>query len=65
VTDVEIAVAEYVDWSRYAGDLGVSEGSVVGAGGSSVQEVCGVRSVSGEGLCHRGRHGCLVGARAA
>jgi putative transposase len=66
VGDVEIAVAEYVDWSRYAGDLGVSEEAAVDVGGSSAQEACGVRSVPGKGPSRRGRrHGRLGGAPAA
>ncbi|QGS24518.1 IS3 family transposase [Gordonia bronchialis] len=47
VGDVEIAVAEYIDWSRYAGDLGVSAGDSYRAGGPSTREVRGVRSLSG------------------
>jgi hypothetical protein len=66
IDDLEIAVAEYVDWSRYAGDPGMSEKAAVEAGGSSIQEACGVRSLPGDKpSCRARRHGRLVGAQAA
>ncbi|MDP3968996.1 MAG: hypothetical protein Q8Q02_12010 [Nocardioides sp.] len=66
VGDVEIAVAEYVDWSRYAGDLGVSDEAVDGVGGSSGQEACDARSVLGPEPSRRGRRlGRGFGASAA
>lgn len=40
-------VEQFVPWSRYAGDLGVSDGEGLRSGGRSVQEAPCVRSVSG------------------
>jgi len=65
LADVEYATAGWVDWSRYAGDPGVSGGVGRGMGGPSVQEACGVRSVSGPRPSIRGRAGHLLGAPAA
>lgn len=47
LADVEYATAGWVDWSRYAGDLGVSVEELAKAGGLSIGEVGGVRSVPG------------------
>jgi putative transposase len=62
---VEIATAEWVDWSRYAGDIGVSWVGVTGGGGRSGWEVAGVRSCRGSGGGRRGRHGVAAGPSAA
>lgn len=52
--EVERETAEWVRWSRYAGDLGVSAGSSYRAGGPSNREVRDVRSLPGpQRVCRR------------
>jgi hypothetical protein len=65
LADVEYATAGWVDWSRYAGDPGVSDVRSRGLGGPSVQEACDFRSVSGSECKPCGRAGYLGGAPAA
>ena len=65
IEDARVFCDRFFRWSRYAGDRGVSYWFAVGVGGPSLQEVCGVRSVSGAELSSRGWDGHLVGSPAA
>src|SRR5215207_3683961 len=62
---LEYGMFDYLDWSRYAGDPGVSEEAAVGVGGPSVREAWGVCSVSGAEPSRRGRADRVAGAPTA
>jgi putative transposase len=65
IADIEFATAGWVDWSRYAGDRGVSELDFSAGRGRSWREGCCVRSQPGSRRATRWWAGAASGSRAA